>query len=147
MFVVLDTAAWGEVVGTDDAVVGQNNTSRRHAQVRGVIGNRAAHTSYQTTCSQHITTAAQFEQGWRTKEIPRNDLSVLWFTFSDVGAVGVGDEAGETDVDGAAESSVHRCRRGEVGDTLPVVKLPAYRNHTAPHILTALFTYEAGVDA
>lgn len=147
MFVVLDTTAWGEVVGTDDAVVGENNTSCCHAQVRGVIGNRAADTSYQTTCSQHKTTAAQLEQGWCTKVITRNYPSVLWFTFRDVGAVGVGDEAGETDMDGAAESSVHRCRRGEVGDTLPVVKLPTYRNHTAPHILTAFFTYEAGVDA
>lgn len=49
-------------------------------------------------------------------------------------------------MDGAAEASVHGCGRGEVGDALPVIKLPAHGNHTAPHILAALLTDEAGVD-
>lgn len=49
-------------------------------------------------------------------------------------------------MDGAAETSVHRYGRGEGGDALAVVKLPTHRNHAAPHILTALFTHEAGVD-
>lgn len=52
MFVVLDAAAGGEVVGTDDAVVGQHHAARRHAQVRGVVRHRAANASHQTTCVQ-----------------------------------------------------------------------------------------------
>lgn len=68
-------------------------------------------------------------------------------TFRDGRAVGVGDEAGEADVDGAAEASVHRRRRGEVGDALAVVELPTHGNHTATHVLTALCTHKAGVDA
>lgn len=68
-------------------------------------------------------------------------------TFRDGRAVGVGDKAGETDMDGAAEASVHRRGWGVVGDTLPVVKLPTHRNHTTPHVLTALLTDEARVDA
>ena len=78
---------------------------------------------------------------------PASTASGLWFTFRDGGAVGVGDEAGETDVDRAAEASVNRCGRGKAGNTLSVVKLPTHRNHTAPYILTALFTHKAGVDA
>ena len=50
-------------------------------------------------------------------------------------------------MDGAAKASVHRCSRGEVGNTLAVVKLPTNRDHTASHILTALFTDKACVDA
>ena len=69
------------------------------------------------------------------------------FTFRDGRAVRVGDEAGETHVDGAAEASGHGRGRGEAGDTLPVVELPTHGDHAAPHVLTALFTYEAGVDA
>lgn len=69
------------------------------------------------------------------------------FTFRDGRAVGIGDEAGETDVDRAAEASVHRCSRGVVGDTLPMIKFATHRNHTASYILTALFTYKTGMDA
>lgn len=69
------------------------------------------------------------------------------FTFRDGRAVGIGNEAGETDVDRAAEASVHRCSGGVAGDTLPVVKLPTHRDHTASYILAALFTYKAGMDA
>lgn len=68
------------------------------------------------------------------------------FTFGDGGAVGIGDEAGETHVDGAAEASVHGNRRSKVGDTFPVVELPADGNHAAADILAALFTHKAGVD-
>lgn len=50
-------------------------------------------------------------------------------------------------MDRAAEASIHRHGRSEVSNALPVVELPTDRNHTAPHILTALFTYKAGVDA
>lgn len=68
------------------------------------------------------------------------------FTFRDGGAVGIGNEAGETHVDGAAEASIHSNRRGEVGDTFPVVELPTDWNHAAPNILAALFTHKTGVD-
>lgn len=71
----------------------------------------------------------------------------LLSTFRDGRAVGVGDEAGETDVDGAAEASIHRCSGGVAGDTLPMVKLTTHRDHTAAYVLTALFTYKAGMDA
>ncbi|TNN42262.1 hypothetical protein EYF80_047557 [Liparis tanakae] len=50
VFVVLDAAARGEVVGTDDAVVGEHDAARRHAEVRGVVGHRAAHAPDQATC-------------------------------------------------------------------------------------------------
>lgn len=71
----------------------------------------------------------------------------MCFTFGDGGAVGVGDEAGETHVDGAAEASVHSHRGSKVSDAFPVVELPADGNHAAPHILAALFTHKTGVDA
>lgn len=74
-----------------------------------------------------------------------NHLIVPRFTFRDGGAVGVGDEAGEANVDRAAEASVDGRSRSKVGDALAVVKLPTHRNHTAPHVLTALFTHKAGV--
>lgn len=69
------------------------------------------------------------------------------FTFGDGGAVGIGDEAGETHVDRAAEATVHGHRGSEVSDAFPVVELPTDGNHAAPHILAALFTHKAGVDA
>lgn len=49
MFVVFDTAAGGEVVRTDDAVVGEDNTACCHAEVRSMVSHRAAHTPNQTT--------------------------------------------------------------------------------------------------
>lgn len=67
-------------------------------------------------------------------------------TFGHVGAVRVGDEAGEADVEGAAESSADGCRRAKVGDALPVVELAAHRDHAAAHILAAFLAHEAGVD-
>lgn len=69
------------------------------------------------------------------------------FTFGYVGAVGVGDEAGEADVDGAAETSADRRRGAKVGDALPVVELATDRDHAAPHVLAAFLAHEAGVDA
>lgn len=69
------------------------------------------------------------------------------FTFGDGGAVGVGDEAGETHVDGAAEAAVHGNRGSKVGDAFPVVELPTDGNHAAPHIVAALFTHKTRVDA
>lgn len=61
--------------------------------------------------------------------------------------MGVGDEAGEADVDGAAKTSADRRRGAIVGDALPVVELAAHRDHAAPHVLTAFLAHEAGVDA
>lgn len=147
MFVVLDATAGGEVVRTDDAVVGEDDAACCHAEVCSVIGYRAAHTPNQTTYRPTNVQSRARKVHQTTQAITVNHPSVLWFTFRDGRAVGVGDETGETDVDGAAEASVHRCGRGEVGDTLAVIKLPTHRNHTAPHVLTALFTYKAGVDA
>lgn len=49
VFVVLNTPARNEVVGTDDAVVGEDDTAGCHAQVCSVIGYRTAHASYQAT--------------------------------------------------------------------------------------------------
>lgn len=60
--------------------------------------------------------------------------------------MGVGNEAGEADVDRAAETSIDGRRRTEVSNALPMVKLPTHRNHAAPHILTALLTHKAGVN-
>lgn len=59
----------------------------------------------------------------------------------------VGDEAGEADVDGAAETSADRRRRAKVGDALPVVELATHRDHAAPHVLATFLAHEAGVDA
>lgn len=52
MLVVLDAATGGEVVGTNDAVVGEDDAAGCHAEVRGVVGYRTAHTPYQTACGQ-----------------------------------------------------------------------------------------------
>lgn len=49
VFVVLNTPTRSEVVGTDDAVVGEDDTARCHAQVCSMIGYWTAHASYQTT--------------------------------------------------------------------------------------------------
>lgn len=145
---VLDAATGGEVVGTDDAVVGEDNAACCHAQVCCMIGHWAAYAAYQTTFAQkqenNRTVRARTSQ--KVKVLSEGICAPL-FTFRDGRAVGIGDEAGETDVDGAAEASVHRCSWGVVGDTLAVVKLPTHWDHTAPHIFTALFTYKAGVDA
>lgn len=74
-------------------------------------------------------------------------VHVSCLTFRDGGAVGIGNEAGETHMDRAAEASIHSDRRSKVSDTFPVVKLPTDWNHAATHILTALFTHKTGVDA
>lgn len=71
----------------------------------------------------------------------------LLVTFGDGRAGGVGDEAGETDVDGAAEASADGSGRGVAGDTLAVVKLPTNRDHAAADIFPALLTHKTGVDA
>lgn len=99
MLVVLDATTRSEVVGTDDAVVGEDNAACCHAEVCSMISYRTAHTPYQTTY-RHKTTNAKSVQKMHevTQEITVNYRSVLWFTFRDGGAVGIGDEAGETDV-------------------------------------------------
>lgn len=52
VFVVLDATTGSEMVGTNDAVVGEDNAACRHAEVRSMIGYRTAHASYQTTCGR-----------------------------------------------------------------------------------------------
>lgn len=49
VFVVLNAPARNKVVGADDAVVGEDDAARRHAQVCGVIGYRTANAPHQTT--------------------------------------------------------------------------------------------------
>lgn len=143
MLVVLHPPAGDEVVGADDAVVGEDDAARRHAQVRGVVGYRTANAPYQTTYGR---VGGRGSALGRRGRLERKE-SAESFTFGDGGAAGVGDEAGEAHVDGAAEASVHRHRGGKVGDAFPVVELPADGNHAAPHVLAALFTHKAGVDA
>lgn len=60
--------------------------------------------------------------------------------------MGVGNEAGEADVDGAAETSADRRRGAKVGDALTVVELAAHRDHAATHVLAAFLAHEAGVN-
>lgn len=141
MFVVLDATPRGEMVRTDYAVVRKHNAARCHAEVCSVIGHRAANTSHQTACGEPRSTGDQYKDAALAS--PRRYSP---FTLGDGRAVGAGDEAGEADVDGAAEASVHRCSRGVVCDALSVVKLPTHRNHAAAHIFAALFTHKAGVD-
>lgn len=50
VLMVLDTTARSEVAGTDDAVVGENNAARGHAEVCGMIGDWTAHAPHQPTC-------------------------------------------------------------------------------------------------
>lgn len=141
VLVVLDPAARREVVGTDDAVVGEDDAARRHAEVCGMVRHGAAHAPHQTSCRQQHDVASEGERTRARKGGPAR------FTFGHVGAVGVGDEAGEADVDGAAETSADRRRGAKVGDALPVVELAAHWDHAAPHVLAALLAHEAGVDA
>lgn len=63
------------------------------------------------------------------------------------GVCGVGDVAGQTDMEGAAEASVMLGRGGEFQDTLHVVELSTHRDHTAPDFLTGFLTHEACVQA
>lgn len=109
-----------------------------------MIGNRAAHAAYQPTCRHKQESKCNSERRVITAKV-RSERPLI--TFRDVGAVGISNEAGEANVDGTAETSVHRYGRGVVGDALAVIKLPTHRDHAAPHILTALFTHKAGVDA
>lgn len=141
VLVVLDPAARREVVGTDDAVVGEDDAARRHAEVCGMVRHGAAHAPHQTSCGQQYHAASE---GQRTRVRKRGPARV---TFGHVGAVGVGDEAGEADVDGAAETSADWRSGAKVGDALPVVELAAHGDHAAAHVLAALLAHEAGVDA
>lgn len=144
MFVILDAAAGGEMVRTDNAVVGEYNTARCHTKICSVIGNRAAHATYQPTCRRKEESKCHGARRVITAQV-RSERPLI--TFRDVGAVGISDEAGEANVDGAAETSVHGYGRGVVGDALAMIKLPAHRDHAAPHILTALFTHKTGVES
>lgn len=51
VLVVLAAFAGGEMVGTQEAVVGQRNTSGGHAVVIRVVRHRTAHAAGQATCS------------------------------------------------------------------------------------------------
>lgn len=51
------------------------------------------------------------------------------------GVCGVGDVAGQTDMERAAEAAVLLGRGGEFHYTLHVVELPTHRDHTASNVL------------
>lgn len=137
VFVVLDAPPRGEVVWTDDAVVGEDHAAGGHAQVVGVVGYGAANAANQATCTRNTASARPVHAA---AAIGRAS------TFGDGRAAGIGDEARETDVDGAAEASAHRCRRRVAGDTFAVIELPTDGDHTAADVLAALLTHKAGVD-
>lgn len=52
VFMVLDATSGSEVVGADDAVVGEDNAARCHAQICSMIGDRTAHTAHQAAYGQ-----------------------------------------------------------------------------------------------
>lgn len=52
VLVVLDPAAGGEVAGTDDAIIGEDDAACRHAEVCGMVRHRAAYAPHQTSCRQ-----------------------------------------------------------------------------------------------
>lgn len=142
VLVVLHSSSRGEVVGTDDAVVGEDDATRCHAEVCGMVGHWAAHAPHQTSWRQQHDGASE---GKRVSGRGKRGRARL--TFGHVGAVRVGDEAGEADMKGAAEPSANRRSGAKVGDALPVVELAAHRDHAAAHILAAFLANEAGVDA
>lgn len=67
-------------------------------------------------------------------------------TFGDRGVDRVSDEAGQTDVEGAAEAPVQGGNESVIGDTPSMVELPTRWDHTAPHVLPGLFTRKTGMD-
>lgn len=50
VFVVFAPFAWSEVIGAQEAVIGQRNAAGSHTVVIGMVGHRAAHTAGQTAC-------------------------------------------------------------------------------------------------
>ena len=67
-------------------------------------------------------------------------------TFGPGRVARVGQEAGEADVQRAAEAAVDGRRGGVAGGALAVVELPAHGDHAAPRLLAALPAHEAGVE-
>ena len=58
---VAESPAGGEVVGTQEAVVGQDHTARCHAVIVGMVRHRATHTACQTTYRTHNTGETEAE--------------------------------------------------------------------------------------
>lgn len=77
VFVVLDAAAGGEVVGTDDAVVGEHDAARRHAEVCGVVGHRAAHTPDQATCGPTKTHAVRAPRSGTERRVKSSERPLV----------------------------------------------------------------------
>ncbi len=50
VFMVFATFAWSEVVGAQEAVIGQWDAASSHTVVIGVVGHRAADTAGQAAC-------------------------------------------------------------------------------------------------
>lgn len=66
-------------------------------------------------------------------------------TFGDTRVGGVGDVAGQTDVEGAAEAAVLSDGGGMFQYAFHVIKLPTHRDHTPPDLLVRLFTHKTCV--
>lgn len=50
VFMVFAPFAWSEVIGAQEAVIGQWNAAGSHTVVTGMVSHRAAHTAGQTAC-------------------------------------------------------------------------------------------------
>ena len=56
MLVVLDPPARGEVVGEQDAVIGEHDAARRKTVGAGVVGHGTTHTAHQAACDTQTHT-------------------------------------------------------------------------------------------
>lgn len=79
VLVVLDPAAGGKVVGTDDTVIGEDDAARHHAEVCGMVCHRAAHAPHQTSCRQQNDSTSV---GKRVGEKTRASALYLWIRWS-----------------------------------------------------------------
>lgn len=67
-------------------------------------------------------------------------------TFGTAGVEGVGDVAGQTDVEGATNPFILGLGGCVFQDTLVMVELPTYRHHAPLHTVARLLTHKACVD-
>lgn len=79
--------------------------------------------------------------------LPRLCLTRLHLTLGAGGVCRVGDVAGQTDVERAAEASVLLGRGGELQYALHVVELSTHRDHAAPDVLAWFLAHKTCVYA
>lgn len=106
--------ACGEVVGAQEAVIGQGDTTSSHAVVIGMVRHRTSDTAGQTT-------------------------------FGAAGVGGVGDVAGQADVERAAEATALGDGGAVLQDAVHVVELPTHWDLAALHIAPRRLAHKAGV--